>query len=104
MSIPKNRYPQSAQHIEEAIANGVQPSGVINRPEASNQRRQNLRGVKTKKGLDRDEFPPAVVTPTGDVSVKHINPSDNRGAGSYMKNKMKHLPNGTKVCFRVDDQ
>jgi len=103
VTIPKSRYPQSAQHIEDATAKGVEPSGVINRQNAKLQRAKNLTGIPTVKGKDRDEFPPAVVTPRNGVSVRHIDPSDNRGSGAHMRSQIDHLPNGAKICFRVTD-
>lgn len=101
IEIPRNKYPESAQHADEAAQSGVKPSGTLNRAAAKQQRKQNLNGSSLVKGKDRDEFPPAVLTPTSGVSVKPINPSDNRGAGSYIKNQLKNVPDNTRVNFQT---
>lgn len=36
------------------------------------------------------------------ASVKYISPSDNRGAGSYVGNKVGDLPNGAKFKIVVE--
>jgi hypothetical protein len=52
----------------------------------------------------RDEVLPAVIkNKDGSYSVKHISPSDNRGAGGSLGQQIKTLPNGTKVRIIVVD-
>ena len=101
IAIPRDRYPESAQHADEAAKSGVKPSGILNRAAAKQQRAQNLRGTKTSAGKDRDEFPPAVLKPTSGVSVKHINPSDNRGAGNFIMNQLRNVPDNTQVKIQT---
>jgi hypothetical protein len=63
-----------------------------------------LRGIKTVPGLDRDEWPMAMFKEGGKgASVRLINPSDNRGLGSYIKNQCRDLPNDSVVEFVVGD-
>ncbi|WP_423227658.1 NucA/NucB deoxyribonuclease domain-containing protein [Rodentibacter trehalosifermentans] len=48
--------------------------------------------------FDRDEYPPAMFREGGKgASVKHISPSDNRGAGRCIGNQCKNLSDGDKV-------
>lgn len=37
------------------------------------------------------------------ASVRHIDPSDNRGAGSSIGNVLQNLPNGTRVKISIGD-
>ena len=74
------------------------------RVNAALRRRDSLRGIDTKSGLDRDEYPPAMFQEGGQgSSVRHINPSDKRGAGACIGAQCRELPNGTKVRIDVVD-
>ncbi|WP_217493594.1 DUF4157 domain-containing protein [Mucilaginibacter sp. PPCGB 2223] len=102
-SINSSVYPESVQHITDAINSG-QPSRVtINRPTASSNRRKSLRGIPTISGTDRDEYPMAVMSEGGTgASVRHIDPSDNRGAGSSIGHIFRQgAPDGTTVDVLV---
>ena len=62
----------------------------------------SLKGIKTKPGKDRDEYPPAMFKEGGaGADVKHIDSCDNRGAGSCMGHQCAKYPNGTKVKIKV---
>ncbi|WP_327228634.1 NucA/NucB deoxyribonuclease domain-containing protein [Streptomyces platensis] len=105
------KYPETAQHVEEAQS-GIswrgeerreqqQPSDLtIDRDGASENRKQSLHGIPTRgaEKLDRDEYPPAMFEEGGlGASVKYIDRSDNRGAGSSMKGQLTGLDNGEHV-------
>ncbi|MFY3152457.1 NucA/NucB deoxyribonuclease domain-containing protein [Achromobacter xylosoxidans] len=77
---------------------------TIDRANTASNRRDSLRGIETKPGLDRDEYPPAMFQEGGQgASVRHINPSDNRGAGACIGAQCRGLPNGAKVRIDVVD-
>lgn len=102
-SISSDNYPESVQHIVDAINSG-QPSRVtINRPGAKSNRRKSLKGIRTISGTDRDEYPMAVFSEGGmGASVRHIDPSDNRGSGSSIGHILrKEAPDGTVVDVEV---
>jgi RHS repeat-associated protein len=106
--ISRSKWPQSAKHIEEAQKNGQPSILTIERGGAKANRRASLKGVKTKAGCDRDEYPPAMFSEGGEgASVKLINSSDNRGSGSYFgsflryTNKGGRWEDGTRVWFHV---
>jgi hypothetical protein len=102
VEIDSNKYPESAQHVRDAQASGYPEELTIDRSGASKNRRDSLRGVDTVSGKDRDEYPPAVFGEGGSgSSVRPINPSDNRGAGSTIGHQIKGLPDGTKVRIIV---
>lgn len=102
--IDADRHPETAQHVQEA-QNGTIWRGdtstqgtplpsvlTIDRPNAKANRAESLRGIPTSPGRDRDEYPPAMFQEGGQgASVKYINPSDNRGAGSSMKHQINAL-------------
>ncbi|ELS32847.1 MULTISPECIES: putative Ig domain-containing protein [Pseudanabaena] len=101
--IDSNKYPESAQHVRDAQASGYPEELTIDRSGASKNRKDSLRGIDTVSGKDRDEYPPAVFQEGGSgSSVRPINPSDNRGAGSTIGHQIKDLPDGTKVRIVVD--
>ncbi|MEL6809885.1 MAG: NucA/NucB deoxyribonuclease domain-containing protein, partial [Bacteroidota bacterium] len=97
ISIDGAKYPESAAHLADAIKSGKSNVGVVDRAGASSRRRNNLKGVKTQKGKDRDEAPPAVINTGEAASVRLINSSDNRGAGSSIGNQLRGVQDGTKV-------
>ncbi|MGF7075122.1 DUF6443 domain-containing protein [Mucilaginibacter sp. 3215] len=102
IGISKSKYPESAQHLEDAIKNGVNPEGVVDRTGGPKRRKEKLKSVDVVPGKDRDEVPPAVIdNGTGGSSVRPITPSDNRGAGGSIGQQLKPLPNGTKVKMVV---
>ena len=98
VTISKSNYPETSQHIEDAIASGKPDIVTIARDKAKQNRAKSLRGVKTKPKLDRDEWPMAMFKEGGKkADIRHIGASDNRGAGSAIGNALKDYPNGTKV-------
>lgn len=96
--IPSSKYPETAQHVKEAIQEGETNICTIDRNGASERRKQSLAGIKTAKGKDRDEYPMAMCKEGGKgANVKLIDSSDNRGAGSYVGNKLDKYKDGTKI-------
>ncbi|KIQ87399.1 sporulation protein [Bacillus sp. L_1B0_8] len=102
IELPSNKYPETAAHIKDAITNGKTDICTIDRDGAAERRKQSLANVPTKKGYDRDEYPMAMCREGGKgADIKYIKPADNRGAGSYIGNKVEKLPNGAKVKIVV---
>ena len=96
--VSRLNYPQSAQHIEEAQAEGRPVLLTVDRSGAAARRAASLKGVPTVRGFDRDEYPPAVFKEGGAGShVKHIPFSDNRGSGSSIGNQLRDVPDGSTV-------
>jgi hypothetical protein len=108
--IDASRYPESADHIDDAQGGRsyrgdestayekFQPGVLtLNRDGAKANRAASLRGVPSAPaGYDRDEYPPAVFKEGGaGASVLNIPRSDNRGAGSSMGNQLNHMLIGT---------
>ncbi|UQZ32844.1 DNA-entry nuclease [Paenibacillus sp. PK3_47] len=97
---PSDRYPETAEHIQEAIQSGESAICTIDREQAEDNRKESLKGVPTKKGYDRDEWPMAMCAEGGaGADIEYITPSDNRGAGSWVGNQLEEYPDGTRVKF-----
>jgi hypothetical protein len=59
-----------------------------------------MRGREKVAGKDLDEYPLAMFKEGGaGASVRAINLSDNRGAGSYIRWQTEGMPDGTKVLI-----
>ncbi|QPX71614.1 competence-specific nuclease [Bacillus phage SP8] len=103
LNFPSERYPETAQHIQESIKKGHSDVCTIDREGADNRRKKSLKDIPTKKGYDRDEYPMAMCEEGGEgADVKYISPSDNRGAGSWVGHQVSEYPDGTRVLFIVD--
>lgn len=104
VEISKNKYPESAKHIEDAIANGQPEVLTIDRAGSKANRKASLKGIDKVPGKDLDEYPPAMFKEgVNGASVRPINPSDNRGAGSTFGYKLRPYPNGTKIKYKITD-
>ncbi|MFZ3597333.1 NucA/NucB deoxyribonuclease domain-containing protein [Streptomyces sp. BH104] len=112
--LDKNKYPESARHIEDA-QNGTIWRGnrkrtdtpmpdvlTIDRNGADDNRADSLRGIPTDSPRDRDEYPPAMYKEGGTgASVRYIAAKDNQGSGSAMGSAVRGLPDGTRVKITV---
>lgn len=101
---PADKYPETASHIQSAIEKGESPVCTIDRDGADENRKESLDDVPVKEGYDRDEWPMAFCEEGGEgADVAYIDPSDNRGAGSWVGNQLEDFPDGTRVLFVVSD-
>ncbi|MFC3927617.1 NucA/NucB deoxyribonuclease domain-containing protein [Streptococcus caprae] len=104
IQVSKSKYPESAQHIQDARANGPSSILTIDRPGAKTNRSQSLKGIDKVPDMDLDEYPPAMFAEGGEgASVRAINRSDNRGSGSSMGHQLRPFDNGTKVFIDIVD-
>jgi hypothetical protein len=98
--IDPKKYPESAKHIRDAQRAGYPRVLTKSADKAKSDRRRgfSLFRVKTKPGKDRDEYPFAATKEGGfGASVRHIDASDNRGAGGSLPSLWGGLPDGAKV-------
>lgn len=101
LEFPKERYPETGKHITDAIKEGHSEVCTIDRGGAADRRKLSL-PVPIKKGYDRDEWPMAMCKEGGKgAHIEYISPADNRGAGSWVGNKLDKYPDGTRVKFDV---
>jgi hypothetical protein len=90
VELSRSRYPESTDHIEDAIAAGHPALLHIDRENADQNREEALEGWPPRDGYDRDEYPPAIsLESSSDSDIRYIDPSDNRGAGSSMGNQLE---------------
>ncbi|WP_145939666.1 NucA/NucB deoxyribonuclease domain-containing protein [Paenibacillus glacialis] len=97
---PADRYPETGAHIQDAIRSGHSAICTIDRSGAEDNRSESLKGVPTKKGFDRDEWPMAMCAEGGaNADIEYISPKDNRGAGSWVGNQLEDYSDGSRVEF-----
>jgi hypothetical protein len=101
VQLSASRYPETTDHIADAIATG-QPSLLhIDRAHEDAHRDASLADYPPRPNLDRDEFAPAMSREGGaGADVRYIDPSDNRGAGASMGNQLEDWCEGQP--FRID--
>lgn len=99
---PLSKYPQTGDHIRDAIAAGHSSICTIDRGGTDERRAASLAPYPTKPGYDRDEWPMAMCEEGGaGADVRYISPSDNRGAGAWVGNQVSGYPDDTRVKFIV---
>ncbi|MGX5490725.1 DNA-entry nuclease [Bacillus cereus] len=102
LEFPKERYPETGKHITDAIKEGHSEVCTIDRGGAADRRKLSLAPYPSKKGYDRDEWPMAMCKEGGKgAHIEYISPADNRGAGSWVGNKLDKYPDGMRVKFEV---
>uniref|UniRef100_A0A931CZZ2 RHS domain-containing protein n=1 Tax=Pseudomonas chaetocerotis TaxID=2758695 RepID=A0A931CZZ2_9PSED len=102
LELTRKQYKQAFGHIQAVIKKTGLDIFTINRAGAARNRKSSLSGYPTKKGKDRDEFPMAMFKEGGKgASVRYIDPSDNRGAGSSISHALDPYPDGTTVKITV---
>ncbi|MBL8705888.1 MAG: hypothetical protein JNM30_13635 [Rhodospirillales bacterium] len=100
--VPRDKYPESAKHIEDAQKAGKPAVVTIDRQGAAQRRAASMQGQPRQPGKDRDEYPPAMFKEGGKgSSVRPVPPSDNRGAGACIGAQCRKYPDNTKVELRT---
>ncbi|MEV5028487.1 excalibur calcium-binding domain-containing protein [Paenibacillus sp. LPE1-1-1.1] len=104
LTFPSDRFPETAAHIRKAIKNGESAICTIDRAGADDNRDESLKNVDVKSGYDRDEWPMAMCAEGGaGADIAYVTPKDNRGAGSWVGNKLDGYADGIKVHFIVPE-
>ncbi len=105
------KYRNIRRHFLEALRRGWPATLVLKRSGASERRDRLLTGVSTRKGYDRDEYPPAVGRGVGAGLMRGVNPvgwmasvmlipsGENRSHGAVMGAKLRGLCSGTKFRY-----
>lgn len=102
LQISETEYPATAGHIKRAIDKGKPSVVTIDRDNAKINRKKSLAGVKTEKGLDRDEWPMAMFKEGGTgADIEHILPSDNRGAGASIRAALSGCNNNDIIKIEI---
>ena len=102
LQISESEYPETANHIQDAIKRGQPDVVTISRKGATDRRKEAIVKIETKKGYDRDEWPMAMFKEGGSgADVKHISPSDNRGAGSSIRAALSGCKDGDTIKIEI---
>jgi len=111
ISFSGTKYPNIRRHSERAIGKGWPSVLVLNRPGGDARRDRLLAGRATRRGYDRDEYPPAVGRGRGKGLVRGSDPrgwmadvtyvpsSENRSHGSTMGIKLRRFCDGTRFRY-----
>jgi hypothetical protein len=111
ISFSATKYPNIKRHFHHAIARGWPRTLVLNRRGADARRDRLLEDYPTKRGFDRDEYPPAVGRGKGkgltqgsrprgwQADVEYVPSSENRSHGSTMGIKLRRFCDGTRFRY-----
>jgi hypothetical protein len=90
-----DRHSNVIDHAFDARRAGHPRILHIRREERWANRRAALRGIPTRKGYDRDEYPPAIADEGGKgASVRYIRRKENRSADRLMARQLAPYCNG----------
>ncbi|WP_157251451.1 hypothetical protein [Patulibacter americanus] len=99
VGLSSTRYPEVRSHWEAAIERGRPRVLTVHRAGAASRRARLLRGIPTRPGLDRDEYPMAMARTTVSADVAYVDAAQNRGSGSVQGAKLRRYCSGQR--FRV---
>ena len=86
--------------MRDAIRSGQPVILHIDRKHADEHRAVSTDDLPTKRGYDRDEYPPAMSREGGEsANVRHVKSSENRAAGASMGGQLRGYCNGQ--AFRL---
>jgi hypothetical protein len=99
ISFSATKYPNVRRHVEAAVARGWPRILVLNR-DGADARRERLLGVyRTRPGMDRDEYPPAVGRRRWRADVAYVPSAENRSHGSTLGIKLRRFCDGTRFRY-----
>ena len=111
ISFSKTKYTHIYAHYRRAVRRGWPKTLELNRKGADARRDKLLSGYPTKKGKDRDEYPPAVGRGRGPgltrgsrprgwkADVAYVPSSENRSHGATLGIKLRRFCDGTKFRY-----
>lgn len=86
-------------HVRKAVRKGWPRVMRINRRGAEKRRNRLLRGIPTKPGFDRDEYPMAMARRGWRASVAYVPFRQNRSAGAIVGNALRGLCDGVRFAL-----
>ncbi|URJ52973.1 nuclease [Paenibacillus polymyxa] len=98
LEFPAAKYPETAQHIKEALAAGIPNVCTIDRGGVFKNREISLETVPVKKGYKRGQWPLATCAESKvGADVSYISPKDDEGANSWIDQHLEDYSDGTRV-------
>ena len=99
ITFSKTKYPNILRHYEQAVAAGWPTVLRLNRDGADTRRSRVLRRFDTRRGMDRDEYPPAVARASYRADVAYVPSSENRSHGATLGAKLRRFCDGTRFRY-----
>jgi hypothetical protein len=108
--IDHERNAINGRAVGELAPNPIDPAPrtlTLERDNAGERRRDDLRGIPTRTGFDRDEYPPAVTEEAGlhsdgrRSSVTYVPSSENRSGGSVLGRALAGFCDGQKFIIEA---
>lgn len=96
VGISATRYPRVLAHIDAAVRAGWPRVLRIRRDGADTRRDRLLRGIPTRPGYDRDEWPMAMARADWRAHVAYVPSGENRGAGASVGLKLRRWCDGVR--------
>lgn len=93
------RYPNIRRHFLAAVGKGWPRVLTLHRRHDSRRRDDLLDGYPTRRGYDRDEYPPAIGRATWRADVAYVPSRENRSHGASMGAKLRGLCAGTRFRY-----
>jgi hypothetical protein len=108
--IDHERNAIAGRAVGELSPNAVAPAPrtlTLERDNADRRRTQDLRGIPTRPGFDRDEWPPAVTEESGQhtdgtrASVAYVPSAENRSGGSVLGAALRGFCDGQRFIVEA---
>lgn len=100
IELDNSRHARILDHAWDAIQTGEKKFLHIDRDHAQAHRRVSLRGIPTREGYDRDEYPPAASEEGGaGADIRYVKSAENRSAGSIMGRQLRGWCDGQRFRF-----
>ena len=99
ITFSKTKYPNIRRHYLAAVREGWPRVLVLNRGGADGRRDRLLRGLATRRGMDRDEYPPAVARGSFRADVAYVPSAENRSHGAVLGLKLRRYCDGTRFRY-----
>jgi hypothetical protein len=96
IGVSRTRYPRVLAHIDAAVRDGWPRVLRIRRDGADARRDRLLRGIPTRRGYDRDEWPMAMARADWRAHVAYVPSGENRGAGASIGLKLRRWCDGVR--------
>ena len=93
------KYPNIRAHMRRAIRRGWPRTLVLHRRKSGVRRDRALEGFPTRRGYDRDEYPPAVGRETWRTDIAYVPSSENRSHGSSLGAQLRPFCAGTRFRY-----